>query len=578
MARARNVKVVGANGETVVRTVEGRMTLDQLLEGDRFGAVRDAIRRDGYYDTGKKRLFVQTRPIEGSSDREVLAIAAIARDPGRSDEYLQSIADFQVQTGNRRSAVEQYWQIYKNEGLINNAVNKVAALLSGGGRFKVAGTRKGKRRKPTEELLTVLRWWQGHVNQVALEAVVTGSRGLRQVNRAGARQALVEGSWVARTVWQDIEVPGLGKYALPMVVQSITTGQLEPVKAVVGTSIELFEWTPPQAVVQELRKSTDKDAAKLYKKYFDNDIANQLRKNGKARLDPALLIHVKHRGTDLEPFGESIIQSAFSGIRYRRAIEAADLVSMENLINRITIVMVGSADPKSPYSKADVAAARAQLMQQFFDDPSVNMTIVWQGDDVNIKDVGAQNQVLSLDERHRIGDSKVKSAMGVPDAILSGTLSGEGKASGVASMLSASAQLEELQDNCANVWWTLGERVALENGFEDTEMVFEFDESIFVDKTEQLSQARNHYTAGLYSIRTTVLESGKDPEAEYEQMCFEKGLTPGEATWAEAFAAPQGLQGQGDGKVPGNGRTPDDDTGKSTPERAPERKSPRESK
>jgi hypothetical protein len=89
-----------------------------------------------------------------------------------------------------------------------------------------------------------------------------------------------------------------------------------------------------------------------------------------------------------------------------------------------------------------------------------------------------------------------------------------------------------------------------------------------VDRAEERNQNRNDYTAGYMTLYDVIAGTGKDPEAVYERRAFEKGLEPGEGTtWDEVFMPPQGLQGQGEGKVPGNGRTPDGESGKTTPER-----------
>jgi hypothetical protein len=298
------------------------------------------------------------------------------------------------------------------------------------------------------------------------------------------------------------------------------------------------------------------------------------------------------------------------GIAYKRGIEALDLVSMQNLINRLTIVMVGSSDPKSPYSKSDVAAARAALMQSFFEDPGPNMTIIWQGDDVTVTDVGAHHDVLGLDERHHIAEGKIKIAIGVPEALLSGTTS-DGKSAGWAASIGAAAELAELQNGFASAWTTIGNRIANENGFVDIDLVFEFDNSLMVDKGDEWNHLRNDAIAGLISIKTFVQGRGYDFDAEYVQRCVERGLDPdpetvpaimvftplaglpgqgvtntpptdGGATVDPAGPPPAQVKpalppGQGKGKTPGSGRTPGNPKGKTkTPSR--EKKTPKENK
>jgi hypothetical protein len=296
-----------------------------------------------------------------------------------------------------------------------------------------------------------------------------------------------------------------------------------------------------------------------------------------------LLLHAKHRGKPGEPYGESFVKPALYAVAYKRAVEQLDLVVINSLINRLTIVMVGSADPNSPYSDPTVAAQRQALMQSFFDDTGPNMTIVWQGDDVDVKDVGAHNTVLDLDGRHEIAGRMVKEALGVPDALLTGS-SADGKASAFASLLSVGSALDEIKSSFEQIWSSLGQRIAEENGFTDAEVIYEFDNSQLIDKTEERNQARLDYTAGTMSIRSMILSRGQDPDAEFRNMCEEKGLDPETALWAEAFAPPLGLPGQGaapPGRDPSGappaGRPPDSTTG--NPTSAPkEKKKPDQNK
>jgi len=542
------------------------MKLSQMFPDPQDRAI---ILAKGELVKNDRRVKFVLQPMD-DGDHQIMAMAAVNRDPGLSQTILEEIQDFQTRSvANRSRQVEFFWNIYQNEGLINNGVNKIAALLSSGGEFRIRSIKKGKTRGgkatlgPEDTFLAILRYWMSAVNASTENAVVTGSRGLKAILHQGVRQALVEGSWVGRTVWNDVQIPGLsGSYSLPMNIQTISTANLEPVKELIGTGIELFYWTPNQDLIQQLLSPTSKEVKQLLKKYVPSKLAKDLTRERKVLLDPSLLLHVKNRSTDRTAFGESIIQSALSGIAYRRTVDQLDTTTMANLINRLTIVMVGSDDPNSPYFGADVAKARMALMNQFFETPGPNMTVVWAGNDVKIQDVGAHNTVLDLDGRHTIGENKIKAAMGVPDALLSGT-SSEGKAAGWASTQAAAAEMQELQHGFAQALTTLAERIALENNFTEIDLFFETDESNMVDKLEERTQARSDFLAGLLSIRTSLVARGLDPDAEYRIQCLEKGLEPGVATWQEAFAPPQGLagqgadgtpQGQGTGKDPGNGR------------------------
>ena len=543
---------------------QGRMMLDELFPPDTHEVIRTALVNTGRYVSGHREMRMQLK--DTPEGKEIVAMAALARDPGRTQDSLDIIADFAPTAGSSRvQQINQYRKIYETEALISNAVNKIAALIGVGGGFRVRKAKKGKARKAVDQLQAVLDYMTDHINASPEYGVVTSERGLRSVIHTGVRQALVEGDWMGRQQWTQVEVPGEGTFALPITIQTISMTQLEPVHVQLAGLGELWYWSP-DSKLRELLTTGDPnnpEVTKLMKKLVDSKLRAALTKDTKVLLEPALLMHVKHRGFATSPFGESLIEPAKLGIRYVRSVTAADLVSMENVINRLTIVKVGSSDPKSNYSKPDVAAARTALMQSFFEEVGPSMLIIWQGDDVDVVDVGAQQSLLDLEERFKIGDHKVKSALGLPDALLFGS-TGEGSSAGWASVIGATAQMQELANGFASVLTGMGERVAAENGFDDIELVWEYDKSLLTDNMQTRTQNRADYAMGLVSIRAMIAAQDRDPDAEFLLRCKERELDPNNTTWEEAFMPPQGLQGQaeggvrgqGPGKVGGEGRTP----------------------
>lgn len=568
---------------------EKRMMVSELFGVDDYEPVRLSVLEKGYFEhkaTGKK-LYVQTRPVEGinpNEDREVVAIAAVARDPGLTQTYIDLIADFQNKTGgNRATQIKQYWNIYKNSGIVNNAVNKYAAILSVGGQYVVRKVRKGKQQKALENAKELLDFFNRNVNAPLADGIATPSRGLKALTEQGIRIALVEGDFMGRQVWGNHQVNTLGSFSLPMTIQTLSMEFIEPYTQLGGLG-DFWYWKPSDDLKKLITgevKNLPPQIKPIVKRLFDNDIVKQVKKDGKALLDPALLCRVKHRASDRDVYGESYIEPAKLGIRYLDSVTGTDMVSMESVINRLMIIMVGTDDPASPYSKADVAAQRAALMQSFFDDTSPAMTIVWQGNDVKVETVSAMDSLLDLTERHKIGERKIIIALGIPQALLDGTTT-DGTSAGWASLIAASGMAEHLGSAFARVWTEIGVRILEENGFTDIDIEYQYDRSNLADKEQERTQNRNDYIAGLLSLRSTIAAMGRDPDAEFQQRCVERGLDATTATWEEAFMPPQGLagqgtdgspQGQGPGKVPGNGKTPNSVTGK-PPAPPKEKKSP----
>lgn len=560
--------------------------LSDVLPGPENAARRQQVISSGRLNVGKLRALVSVQAVPGTDDYEVLHTSAMIHDPGLSTDLIDEIADFaNAATKPRQQQIALFWRVYRAEGIIHNAISKLAALLAGSGRFKVRKAKKGKKQKAQEQLQALLDEFVRNVNNAPIDGVVKGGRGLKALTQQAVRQALVEGDWIGRAVWTKHEVPNEGTFSLPMTIQSISMANIEPVEELAGTGIEAYYWVPDQALIRQLENSKDKQIQALLKKYLPKDLLAQLKKNRKVLLDPALLLHVKNGGVDFDPFGESFIEPAIFAIAYKRAVENLDFVTIKSLVNRMVVLKVGSDDKESPYFDASVQLTRALQLQQQLEDPEANMLMIWQGPDLDVLEVGSHNSIQNLDERHRLGDLKIIRATGMPTAILDGTNDGT-KSSGMAAMLGVSAALDPLQTAMEQSWTSLGERIAMENGFETFDIVFEFDNSLQLDRIEEWNQRRLDYQGGAMSIRDYLAAIGFDPEAVYLRKCMEKGLEPGVAKWEEVFMPVQGLPGQGaggppgtgPGKPPGGGRTPDAVTGKPTPEREPEANTPTEHK
>lgn len=494
--------------------------------------------------------------------------AAIPRNPGRSERFLQQVSDFMDSNMERADRIQLYHSIYKAEGLVNNAINKAAALVATEGSFKVRYV-KGQRGRPSdkraEELRLLLQFWAENVNARATDAVVTGTRGVKAIISQGARQALIEGDNIARTNWTNVNVPVLkgASYSLPMNIQFFSAAHIEIPDEIVGTGIELLYWVPPSEFIQSLEDPKDENVKEYIDKLIPPEVQQELISKERYFLDPALMIHIKHRGTGTEAFGESMISAAMSDIAYKRALQALDIVTIENLINRLVIVKVGSDNQASVYHKQEVTARRLQLLQRMFAKIGPSATLLWGGPDIDVVEVGAHNKILEMDERYKIADRRIRGALGIPAVLLTGEAS-EGKAAGWAATVGSAAQLKELQDQYAQMLRTIAERIAEENGFEDVDVVWEFHQALLANKELNANIALKAYAQGLYSTQTALEELGQNPEAEEVRQAEDvsRGFKH------EPFGLPMGVlttnptgvgEGKGDRGRPTNEERPDAD-------------------
>lgn len=497
--------------------------------------------------------------------------AAVPRNPGRSEEYLEEIEDFTAGGADRTRLIELYDRVYRREGLANNAINKVAALVATDGDFKVRYVR-GKRgvsgNARAEEFLKILNFWKENVNKSSDTGAVKSDRGLKAFISQGTRMALKEGDHFGRQVWTNVAVPQTGKtYSLPMTLQTFAASTIEIPDGLSGVDLSLYYWVPPTEFVSLLRDPPSPEVKQMLDKLVPSDVKNAILKDGKYLLDPALVLHVKHRGTATSNFGESMLEAAMNDIAYKRALQALDMVTIENLINRLVIIKVGSDDVNSVYHSQEVTSARMAMMAQMLRRIGPSATIIWPGPDVDIVEVGAYNKVMEMDERYKQAESRIRSALGVPSALLSGE-SSDSKAVGWAAVLGVAAQLKELQNQYAQIFRSIAERIALENGFEEVDVIWEFSGEPLRNREQHDGMVFNAWKGGVLSVRTVLEELGFEFTAEEVRMLEEVALGYRETPFGAppAYAVNMNNQGENNdmdnteenGRPPGEERTEED--------------------
>jgi hypothetical protein len=545
--------------------------LDDLFVGTQHDSLRTAIKKEGFaqfpgHSGGTYTVAVGTDP-----DGNVMSVAAsVPRQPGRAQDFLTQVSDFTEGGNSRKDQLALFWRIYKAEGLVNNAINKSAPLVATKGSFKVRRV-KGKRGKGgdkrADEFRQLLQYWLENVNSVGDQAVITGDQGIQAFISQGVRKALVEGDHFARTQWSKVKVGVLGgtAYSLPMVLQTFAGDQVEIPQELIGSNIELIYWKPPKSFVETVTKPKDKNLKPYLDKLIPSDVLAALKKDGQYLLDPSLMIHVKHRGMQTTGYGESFVECAMTDIAFKRALQALDIVTIENLINRLVILKVGSDNKDSVYHKAAVTAERVTTLQNMLRRIGPSSMVIWAGPDLEALEVGAHNALLDTEPLYRLANSMIRSSLGVPAALLTGE-GEDGKAAGWAAQSGLAAQLSELQNQYVKVMTTIARRIAEENGFEDVDVIFEFSQSLLANKAEMIAAFIQAYAAGAIPIEVLIRDGfGLDFDAVFNMMQWEVD----EGIRDYLFGLPKGAQTTNAGGLAGggggDGRPPKKDSGKSDP-------------
>lgn len=556
------------------------LTLERVLPGEQWESARVQLRDRGVAvvnDGLNGDMFLSASFNESGQMMDVAA--SIPRKSGSAIDFLNQIEDFNdlqnVSIADRKARVALFHRINKGDGLTNNAINKLASLIAPRCVFKVKSVR-GQRGRSNDDVKIrsefILNWWKDNLNASSADGVITGSKGIQTWIRRGARLAFIEGDHFSRQYWQNVEVPRLGKFSLPINIQTFSSQFIEPILGLEFTDMELYYWRPPARFISQLENATDPNLNKFIKKYIPAKVRSELIKNRKYFLDPSLLMHIKHQGTDIDMFGDSIIGPSLSDIRYKRALDALEMTVITNLMARVVIIKIGSDNPDSVYHKTEVSQTRLGVLQRAMAGAGPNATILWGGPDIDVLEVSAHNALLDLVPRYQIAERRQLMSLGVPTVLMVGE-GGDGKATSTAAAQVSVSRLKELQDQYHAAILTLGEQIMLENGFEEFDISLEWEANILDDPESAANLLMKMYQIGLLSAQTTIETIGIDYDSEKERLQGEVddgirdtlfGPPPGAVT-----NNPMGVDPTGTGGRPADSPNKDPRKGKETKSKTP---------
>jgi hypothetical protein len=554
--------------------------LEAILPGDQFSSVRSNLRSHGIAEWTEGGKIAADFDSKGN----VVAIAAaVSRTPQDSEDWLRdNVPDFDTFSnqnindfGVRQQRLQLFHQVTRSEGMVNNAIKKTASLIAQDGSFKIRFVKQGKRpaKAVEDELKKILVFWQENVNSSDEEGTITGSRGLKQIVRRGARQSMIEGDLFMRQLWEKTDVPILGKsYSLPMLMQAIPSQDIYIPKQT-GVGAELLYWRPSNTVIQNLT-AKETNIRKVVQKSLSPKVINELKKTGMYLLDPSLVTHIKHGGTDTDVFGQSAVEPAMTDLAYGRALKMLDFVTISALVNRMLIIKIGDPNKESDYHNLSVAQSRVNVFRKLITGQvGPNMMIVWAGHDIEKLDVGAHDQILNTDGRHEIAKEGLKVSLGVPDSVLMGSVEGGARGAGWLGFIALSTVAEELKEEFAQVITQLGTRIAMENNFDDVDLIWEFNKTLLADKEANSKVMLQAYDRGLLSRRSMIEELDKDFDAEKVRKQIEEEEGDDELFEppmpVQLKGGPGGLQGSDPKSRPGRPTNKDNPEPKGSPNPKP---------
>lgn len=397
------------------------------------------------------------------------------------------------------------------EGVCASAAELLIDLTATNGRFS----------SDNEELQIMLNKWLEMLNSPPIitgkdeRQVIMGSFGLRSIIKKIVDAYLTDGDAIISTFWQNnvkLDINETKAHFLPtsMKVLDSLTVSIDPDLAQLG--IERMTLKLSDALKAKILKpETPED--KFLVKSIPKDWISFLKKKEDIVLDPNVTYHLKRNCKDYAAFGESMFIKAFTAIANKRRLQAVDAATIDGLINRFTIFMLGLEDREKNPAYHYPSAARQAALVSILQNPKRANAIVWGGPDLKVQDIGADGKILEFMDRYKQADRDILKALHIPSFLIDGSTDGKTLQEWLL-LLSTETGLDLLRMEIQNLFSSIGIKIAVANGITYKTLTFKLDTQILKDPAMLRNMALKVFELGGLSIKTFLESMGYDFNVE----------------------------------------------------------------
>ncbi len=381
-----------------------------------------------------------------------------------------------------------------------------------------------------DELKDLLNTWAKNVRNIskpsAKKQFISPSFGLRSFFRQVFDDYLVDGDAIFSVSWENGVNPSKNedknsnKYMLPVTLKMIDSLNVKVDESLASFGFESMSLILPRKV-QDKIKNPKTDVDRAFIKQLPKEWVYRVNKGEDIVLDPNITFHIKRKGKDYKPWGESLFTRAFGAIANKRRLQAVDEATIDGLINRFTIFTLGLADREKNPAYHVPSPERVTALVNVLTDPKRANAAVWPGPDLNVIDIGPDGKILEFDKKYAQADIDILRAMHVSPLLIDGGSTGN-TIRDWAAFLSTEVGLEAIRNELIRIFLSLAEEIALVNKLSYNILSFDFDSQLLKDEKRVRNFALEVYRLGGMSVETFVEVMGYDFAAEKSKKEKEK--------------------------------------------------------
>lgn len=509
----------------------------------------------------------------GNDPKKDFTIAAVVpKNIGKAQNYLDKVRDYEETNQDRSTQIKNSRKLCKFEGVVATAVEALTelAVLQGGYISNV--------KKP--DLKKLCNVWLKRVNAFNSSKVGKKDAGNVVSSVGGAEEifeqimivVLRDGDWVATNKWEKVEVEELNKkFSLPTKFTTHDILSLEIDEELYKLGIEVIKIELSNTIVDAVKNPDDSNAQnKAINEGLSEEMKKQIRESSdnKIALSSDFTFHIKRSDDGISPWSYPYTIKAFKAVAQKLRLLALDESTIAGLIQRITLIKLGIADPKSPlhYPKKG-ADSRMTLANTVLSGLKTNNLIVWPGPDISVEDFGPEGKILEIDNRYKQADDDILKALGVSRLLIDGNGAGSDSRDW-AAFLKTISQLEGFRLKIKKVIDRILRQIAVQNGFKDEFPRFNFRKVNLKDERSLTEGVIKVWRNGLMGRRVALYELGYDAEEVIEDQKKEKAEKLSDQLELPVLPDKGGFEGRPQGIKDGEGDSPstkiNDDTTEDT--------------
>lgn len=425
-----------------------------------------------------------------------------------SSSFLQDVKDYSdTNLDDRTNVVELARKLRSVEGICSTVVDLLLDFGITDGRFF----------SDNKELELVLNKWKNVVNTSGgeiLKESILPVPGLREASRKIADAYFTDGDAIFSLYWkQGFKLSNDDKgWFLPQSIKVIDSLLVSIDEDIARLGVERIEVELSREVKEKII-SPETPADKYLRNNIPKEWIKFLNNDEPIVLDPNNTFHIKRNPKDYSAWGEPLLLKAFTAIANKRRYQAADEATIDGLINRFTIFLLGLEDREKNPAYHIPKQNRVQTLISILTDPTRANALVWPGPDLKVIDIGPKDKLMDFTDNLKQADLDILRALHVSPLLIDGGSSGQ-TARDWAAFLSTEVGLDYVRYAIEQIFNQIAEDVAIANNMKYEELYFQFETQMLKDQKVVRNFALKMYELGGISIETFVNKMGYDYQTE----------------------------------------------------------------